>query len=75
MKGLRFRVSDYRGFEEAIVTAGGVRLTEVNEKTMESLLVKGLFFAGEVLDMDADTGGYNLQLAFSTGYISGMEEK
>ena len=75
LKGLRFRVSDYRGFEEAIVTAGGVRLTEENKKTMESLLVKGLFFAGEVLDMDADTGGYNLQLAFSTGYISGMEEK
>ena len=60
-----------RGFEEAVVTGGGVKLSEVNPKTMESKLVKGLYFCGEVLDADAFTGGYNLQIAFSTGYCAG----
>ncbi len=60
-----------RGFEESVVTSGGVSLKEVNPKTMESRLVKGLYFCGEVLDADAFTGGYNLQIAFSTGFCAG----
>ena len=56
---------------EAIVTAGGVSLKEIDPKTMESKLVKGLFIAGEVMDIDGYTGGYNLQAAFSTGYAAG----
>ena len=60
-----------RGFEEAVVTSGGVSLKEVNPKTMESKIVKGLYFCGEVLDCDAFTGGFNLQIAFSTGYVAG----
>lgn len=60
-----------RGFEEAVVTSGGVSLKEINPKTMESRLIKGLYFCGEVLDADAFTGGYNLQIAFSTGYCAG----
>ncbi len=55
----------------AIVTAGGVTLDEVDPRTMQSKLVAGLYFAGEVLDLDADTGGYNLQAAFSTGWLAG----
>lgn len=61
-----------RPVEEAIVTAGGVKVSEINPSTMESKLVKGLFFAGEVIDVDGYTGGYNLQAAFSTGYLAGM---
>ena len=60
-----------RGFEEAVVTSGGVDLKEIDPKTMESKLVKGLYFCGEVLDCDAFTGGFNLQIAFSTGYAAG----
>ncbi|HBE14083.1 MAG TPA: aminoacetone oxidase family FAD-binding enzyme, partial [Clostridiales bacterium] len=56
--------------EEAIVTAGGIHVKEVNPRTMESRLVPGLYFAGEILDVDALTGGYNLQIAFSTGYLA-----
>ncbi len=70
MKHLKFGIKDYRPFEEAIVTAGGVSLNEVDPKTMQSTLVKGLYFAGEVLDIDADTGGYNIQLALSTGRLA-----
>ena len=66
LKGIRFTLTGTRDYNEAIVTQGGVCLKEVNPKTMESRLVKGLHFAGEVLDLDADTGGYNLQIAFST---------
>ena len=58
--------------EEAVVTAGGVKVSEVDPKTMASKLVPGLYFAGEVLDIDARTGGFNLQLAFSTGYAAAM---
>ena len=54
-----------------MITAGGVSLKEVKKKTMESALVPGLYFCGEILDLDADTGGYNLQTAFSTGFIAG----
>jgi hypothetical protein len=61
-----------RGFNEAIITRGGVVLKEVNPSTMESKLVRGLLFAGEVLDLDAFTGGFNLQIAWSTGYLAGL---
>ena len=71
LKNLEFNVKGLRPLNEAIVTAGGVNVKEINPKTMESKLVKGLFFAGEVLDIDAFTGGYNLQLAFATGYAAG----
>ena len=71
LKDFRIPVSDYRPFEEAIVTAGGITVSEVNPATMESKLVRGLYFAGEVLDLDANTGGYNLQIAFSTGRLAG----
>lgn len=65
------RVSGTRPFAEAIITSGGVALSEVNPRTMESKLVPGLYFAGEVLDLDAYTGGFNLQIAWSTGYVAG----
>ncbi|MFZ4741369.1 MAG: NAD(P)/FAD-dependent oxidoreductase, partial [Bacteroidales bacterium] len=70
LKDFRFEITGSRSFAEAIITAGGIDLKEVNPKTMESKLVKGLFFAGEVLDLDADTGGYNLQIAFSTAWLA-----
>jgi hypothetical protein len=60
-----------RPLGEAIVTAGGVDVKEINSRTMESKLVKGLYFAGEILDVDGYTGGFNLQAAFSTGYLAG----
>ena len=72
LKELRFEVTGHRPLREAIVTAGGVSLTEVNPKTMQSRLCPGLFLAGEVLDMDADTGGFNLQAALSTGHLAGL---
>lgn len=71
LKGWRFPVRDYRPFTEAIVTAGGVDLSEVDPLTLESRKIGGLYFAGELLDIDADTGGYNIQVAFSTGYLAG----
>lgn len=71
LKGVEFTITGTRDWNEAIVTQGGVSLAEVNPKTMESRLVKGLYFAGELLDLDADTGGYNLQIAFSTGHAAG----
>jgi predicted Rossmann fold flavoprotein len=71
LKHFRLDVTGHRSFREAIITAGGVDVVEVNPRTMESQLVKGLYFAGEVLDVDADTGGYNLQAAFSTGWVAG----
>lgn len=75
LKGFVFPITDYAPFEYAVVTAGGVRCDEVNKYTMESLKVKGLYFAGEVLDIDANTGGYNLQIAFSTGRLAGQLKK
>ncbi len=71
MKAIRFKVTGSRSFEEAVITAGGVKTAEVDAMTMESKLVKNLFFAGEILDLDGDTGGYNLQVAWSTGYAAG----
>ncbi len=72
LKALPLRLRGLRGFEEAIVTSGGVELSEINPKTMESKKVKGLRFCGEVLDVDAFTGGFNLQIAFATGYAAGQ---
>ena len=60
------------GFNEAIITQGGIRVKEVDPSTMASKLVKGLYFAGEILDLDAVTGGYNLQIAWSTGHLAGI---
>lgn len=71
LKGLEFTLKKFRPIEEAIVTSGGISIKEINSKTMESKLVSGLFFAGEVIDVDAYTGGFNLQIAWSTGYVAG----
>lgn len=70
-KALSLTVTGTRGFAEAIITSGGVDLKEVNPSTMECKRIKGLYFAGELLDLDAHTGGYNLQIAWSTGYLAG----
>ncbi len=72
LKNWIFEIAGYVGYERCVVTAGGVSLDEVTAKTLESKLVPGLYFAGEVLDLDADTGGYNLQIAFCTGYLAGI---
>ena len=72
LKQMTIEISKLRAIEEAIVTAGGISVDEINPSTMESKLVEGLYFAGEVIDVDAYTGGYNLQIAFSTGYLAGM---
>ncbi len=75
LKGMTFPIVDYAPFEYAVVTAGGVRCDEVNRYTMQSNKVSGLYFAGEVLDIDANTGGYNMQIAFSTGRLAGQLRK
>ena len=71
IKNLEFNIDSLRGYDEAIITKGGIDVKEINPKTMESKLVPGLYFVGEVLDLDSLTGGYNLQLAWSTGYVAG----
>jgi len=71
LKDFSLRISRPRPLSEAIVTAGGVAINEINPRTMESRLVPGLFFAGEIIDIDGNTGGFNLQAAFSTGYVAG----
>ncbi|MCI8964960.1 MAG: NAD(P)/FAD-dependent oxidoreductase [Clostridia bacterium] len=71
LKKFEVTINGFRPVEEAIVTAGGINIKEINPKTMESKLVKGLFFAGEIIDVDAYTGGFNLQIAYSTGYTAG----
>lgn len=71
LKEIKFTVTGVRGFNEAIVTRGGLSTREVDPKTMQSKKIKGLYIAGELLDVDADTGGYNLQIAFSTGWVAG----
>lgn len=75
LKEWRLQVMDYRPFEEAVVTAGGVAVEDIDPATLQSKLVKGLYFAGEVLDIDGDTGGFNLQIAFSTGHLAGKLKK
>lgn len=72
LKNLEFSISGFRPISEAIVTAGGISIKEINPKTMESKIIKNLYFAGEVIDVDAYTGGFNLQIAYSTGYTAGM---
>lgn len=71
IKNLEFTLTGLRGYNEAIITQGGVSVKEIDPSTMESKLVKGLYFAGEVLDLDAVTGGFNLQIAWSTGHLAG----
>ena len=70
MKNLPFDTIDYRGFNEAIITAGGVKTNEIDGKTMQSKKIENLYFAGEVIDLDANTGGYNLQIAYSTAWLA-----
>ncbi len=72
IKNLTCTVVDHTGYSEAVVTAGGVFVDEIDPSTMESKLVSGLYFCGEVLDVDSFTGGFNLQIAFSTGYLAGL---
>jgi len=72
IKGFPITISNFRPIEEAIVTAGGISIKEINPKTMESKIIQGLYFAGEIIDVDAYTGGFNLQIAYSTGYTAGM---
>jgi len=71
LKAFRMDIKGLASIEEGMVTAGGISLKDINPRTMESRLVKGLYFAGEIIDVDADTGGFNLQAAFSTGYLAG----
>ena len=71
LKHLTVNIKDFRPVSEAIITSGGIKISEINPSTMESKLVSGLHFAGEIIDVDAYTGGFNLQIAFSTGYIAG----
>ena len=72
LKRFSLRISGFRPLSEAIVTSGGVSVKEIDPKTMASKLVRGLYFAGEVIDVDAYTGGFNLQIAFSTGFLAGI---
>lgn len=71
LKGFVLEIKGFRPIEEAIVTSGGIKIKEINPKTMESKKVKGLYFAGEIIDVDSYTGGFNLQIAYSTGYVAG----
>ena len=72
LKNFELTVKDFRPVEEAIITSGGIHTKEINPKTMESKLIKGLDFAGEIIDVDSYTGGFNLQIAYSTGYTAGL---
>ena len=72
LKKFELTIKDFRPVEEAIITSGGINIKEINPKTMESKLVSGLYFAGEIIDVDSYTGGFNLQIAYSTGYTAGM---
>ena len=72
LKGIPLTVTGTRPITEAIITSGGVDVREINPSSMQSKLIKGLFFAGEIIDVDAYTGGYNLQIAFSTGFVAGQ---
>ena len=74
LKNFTVTIKGFRPVEEAIITCGGIDIKEINPKTMESKLIKGLYFAGEIIDVDSYTGGFNLQIAYSTGYTAGMNE-
>ena len=71
LKNFEVTIKGFRPIDEAIITSGGINIKEINPKTMESKLVEGLYFAGEIIDVDAYTGGFNLQIAYSTGYVAG----
>lgn len=72
LKDFTINIDGHAGYNRAIITGGGISVKEINPKTMESKIIQNLYFIGEVLDLDADTGGYNLQIAFSTGYLAGI---
>ena len=72
LKNFKLTIKGFRDINEAIITAGGIDIKEINSSTMESKIIKGLYFAGEIIDVDAYTGGFNLQIAYSTGYTAGM---
>ena len=72
IKDFEIIIKGFRPIEEAIITSGGIKIKEINPKTMESKKVKGLYFAGEIIDVDSYTGGFNLQIAYSTGYVAGL---
>lgn len=72
LKDFEIQIKEFRPIEEAIITSGGISIKEINPKTMESKIIKGLYFAGEIIDVDAYTGGFNLQIAYSTGYMAGQ---
>ena len=72
LKKFELTIKDFRPVEEAIITSGGINVKEINPKTMESKIIKGLYFAGEIIDVDSYTGGFNLKIAYSTGYTAGM---
>jgi len=72
LKNFEIKISGLRPIEDAIITSGGINIKEINPKTMESKLINGLFFAGEIIDVDSYTGGFNLQIAYSTGYVAGQ---
>ena len=72
IKNIELTIDKTRPIEEGIITSGGINIKEINPSTMESKLVKNLYFAGEIIDVDAYTGGFNLQIAYSTGYTAGM---
>lgn len=74
LKKFEITINGFRPVEEAIVTSGGINIKEINPKTMESKIIEGLFFAGEIIDVDAYTGGFNLQIAYSTGYTAGLNK-
>ena len=71
LKEFEVTIKNFRRIEDGIITAGGISIKEVNPKTMESKLISGLYFAGEILDVDSYTGGFNLQIAYSTGFVAG----
>ena len=75
LKNFEVNINGFRPIEEAIVTAGGINVKEIDPKTMESKLVRNLYFAGEIIDVDAYTGGFNLQIAYSTGYVAGKSNE
>lgn len=73
LKNFEISIKKFRPIEEAIITSGGINIKEINPKTMESKIIKGLYFAGEIIDVDSYTGGFNLQIAYSTGYTAGLQ--
>ena len=75
LKEFSLEICGYKSYDHAVVTAGGIHLKEVNPQTLQSKLLPGLYFAGEILDLNGDTGGFNLQAAFSTGWIAGQSLK